>query len=196
MNTAPLLNERLSALILPVVHSNGTSKQELVDGYKAAFRDVAATIERFSKIEFNSRDYTYSHGAYAAARVSRNTVLGFLHDVQGYLLVHLAGFAPTFRFPSESCQLRNPGRFNAALLDLPQCGLNGTNRDSLYGDYTETRAILRRAISSVEKITFNARDYYVSGPDAYRSASLQREMAIDALKAVNSYLFTHMECLA
>jgi len=44
-------------MILPTIHSNGTSAQCLTEGYTEARLAVENAIEQLAKVEFNSRDY-------------------------------------------------------------------------------------------------------------------------------------------
>lgn len=42
---------------LPTIHSNGTGKQTLLDGYLDAYHAVDAVAMTLRKVEFNARDY-------------------------------------------------------------------------------------------------------------------------------------------
>jgi hypothetical protein len=196
MPTIVSLNESLACLTLPVVHSNGTGQQQLVDSYKSSYRAILAVIERFARIEFNSRDYTNDPDSYVLARESRFAVLCHLRDVEAYFLVHLGCLATTVRFPSEACIERVAKPLHISSLSLPSCGLNGTNKNALFEDYSQTRALLRHSIKVITGMEFNARDYYVSGSDAFTMANIQRQMVFDNLKLVEAYLLAHMEKLS
>jgi hypothetical protein len=44
-------------MIKPIIHLNGTSGQELADGYLAAYTAVNDALDAIRQIEFNARDY-------------------------------------------------------------------------------------------------------------------------------------------
>ena len=44
-------------MILPTIHTNGTSARMLAEGYSEARLALQAAIEILSKVEFNGRDY-------------------------------------------------------------------------------------------------------------------------------------------
>jgi len=69
---------------------NGTSYQDLWNGYEAAYDAVRAAQDALRQIEFNARDY-YVQGneAYSKARDHRTEQFIKLIDVEDYLLQHL-----------------------------------------------------------------------------------------------------------
>lgn len=42
---------------LPAIHSNGTGRADLIEGYHAASRAIQAAMDALRAIEFNARDY-------------------------------------------------------------------------------------------------------------------------------------------
>ena len=50
--------------VLPTIHINGTSAQDLTDGYTQARRAAQDAMTALSQVEFNSRDY-YPQGQMA-----------------------------------------------------------------------------------------------------------------------------------
>ena len=66
----------------PTIHLNGTGKQDLLDGYIAAFLAVDAAVDALTRVEFNARDY-YVQGpdAYTAARAERRAQFAALGNV-------------------------------------------------------------------------------------------------------------------
>ena len=74
-------------MILPTIHMNGTSPEELKRGYNAARTAVIAAQECMGKIEFNARDY-YPQGpeAFTQARKEFTDCVIKLNEVESYLL--------------------------------------------------------------------------------------------------------------
>ena len=79
-----------TALILPSVHLNGTSREMLLDGYTDAYRKLIEFREAFNSIEHNARDY-YVQGpdAYSQARNLRDAQFQHIVDLMSYLEAHL-----------------------------------------------------------------------------------------------------------
>jgi hypothetical protein len=46
-----------AAMMVPTIHLNGTSRQELLDGYVVTLRAVCDAIDALSKAHPNGRDY-------------------------------------------------------------------------------------------------------------------------------------------
>lgn len=44
-------------IALPIIHSNGTSREMLLRGYTEAYYALDEAIRKFEAIEFNGRDY-------------------------------------------------------------------------------------------------------------------------------------------
>jgi len=57
-------------MMLPVIHSNGSSPESLLDGYDAAYDAVCRARMALGGVEVNGRDY-YPHGDYAATAASQ-----------------------------------------------------------------------------------------------------------------------------
>lgn len=77
--------------ILPVIHSNGTSKRMLLEGYVAANLALADAIAALRNVEFNGRDY-YPHkdaGAFEQASEQRRQAFAALASVAEYLDAHI-----------------------------------------------------------------------------------------------------------
>lgn len=79
-----------TALILPSVHLNGTSREMLLDGYTDAYRKLIEFREAFNSIEHNARDY-YVQGpdAYYKARDQRDAERQRIAELMRYLEAHL-----------------------------------------------------------------------------------------------------------
>lgn len=76
-------------MILPTIHRNGTSPEDLRDGYTAAYTAVREAIEAVQKVEFNARDYyTQGPGAFDAAMEERMAFLRSMKEFQTYLEEH------------------------------------------------------------------------------------------------------------
>lgn len=57
-------------LIAPIVHRNGTSKDDLLEQYMEAFSSLGTTIDLLVKIETHDRDY-YVHPIERAGTIAR-----------------------------------------------------------------------------------------------------------------------------
>lgn len=66
---------------------------------------------------------------------------------------------------------------------FPTIHLNGTSRESLLEDYCAALSALRYAQEKLCAISPNARDYYVAGDDAFRTALGEHRTRIE--KAVS-----------
>jgi hypothetical protein len=74
----------------PTIHMNGTSYQDLWNGYENAYNAVRAAQDAIRAIEFNSRDYyVQSNQAYSKASDERIEQYTKLNEVEEYLLQHL-----------------------------------------------------------------------------------------------------------
>jgi hypothetical protein len=77
-------------IILPTVHMNGTSHNDLWQSYEAAYEAVKTAKEEFKKIEFNARDYHVQEGdTFPRARDQRQEIWKALKLVELYLFSHL-----------------------------------------------------------------------------------------------------------
>jgi hypothetical protein len=80
--------------ILPTIHSNGTSRAELVRGYEAIDDALHALEEALYAVEFNARDY-YPQGpsAWTDAKAQRLASLAKIREVKAEndaILQHLS----------------------------------------------------------------------------------------------------------
>ena len=74
---------------------------------------------------------------------------------------------------------------------LPTVHLNGTGREMLSSGYTAAFKALRGLEEAMYDIEFNARDYYVQGPEAFSQAQAERRRHLKALKELHEYLMEH-----
>jgi hypothetical protein len=74
---------------------------------------------------------------------------------------------------------------------FPTIHLNGTSPEMLRDGYTAARQAVGDAIRAMEKIEFNARDYYPQGPDAWRQADGEMRLRYTHL----SFVITDLEKL-
>ena len=44
-------------MILPTIHLNGTSKQQLLDNYYAAYKSIKESMDKLCEVGFHARDY-------------------------------------------------------------------------------------------------------------------------------------------
>ena len=73
-------------MILPTIHSNGTSAKCLTEGYTEARHAVEAAISQLSKVEFNSRDYyVQNNNAWTSAVAERMSLFEKLRAVASEL---------------------------------------------------------------------------------------------------------------
>lgn len=80
-------------------------------------------------------------------------------------------------------------------MTLPTIHSNGTGLQTLRDDYDKAADSLQTFIDAWGRIEFNARDYYVQGPDAYPSARDERDAINAKLCDVRAYLDTIREHL-
>ena len=74
-------------------------------------------------------------------------------------------------------------------MTLPSIHLNGTSARTLTEGYLEARLAVQAAIDQLSKVEFNARDYYVNGPDAWKTASAERAALFTKLREVADELY-------
>lgn len=77
-------------------------------------------------------------------------------------------------------------------LTLPTVHLNGTSRKMLADDYGTAYRALIQAREAFAAIEFNARDYYVAGPDAFSRARTERDCALQKFSQLIDYLEAHL----
>lgn len=75
---------------------------------------------------------------------------------------------------------------------LPTIHLNGTSRQMLLDGYTEAYRKLIEFRDSFNSIEFNARDYYVQGPDAFTKAREERDAQRQRIADLMRYLEDHL----
>lgn len=73
---------------------------------------------------------------------------------------------------------------------LPTIHTNGTSPERLRDGYSEARLAIGNAISALENIEFNARDYYPQGPQAWPAARNEQASRYDRLLAIKTELET------
>lgn len=77
-------------MTLPRIHTNGTGKRMLAEGYGNASDKLLEFIESFGSIEFNARDY-YVQGdaAFETARNERLAINAKILEIRQYINAHL-----------------------------------------------------------------------------------------------------------
>jgi hypothetical protein len=70
----------------PTIHLNGTSKKDLLDGYRKAIDAIQDAVVALGSVEFNARDY-YVQGNHAWSQASDERVEQFqkLYAVKDHL---------------------------------------------------------------------------------------------------------------
>jgi hypothetical protein len=81
-------------------------------------------------------------------------------------------------------------------LTFPTVHSNGTSRSDLFEGYLEALRKVRDLTEAVQKIEFNARDYYVQGPTAFQTAQDERRQIMFFIGHINKYLEAHAEYLS
>lgn len=71
---------------------------------------------------------------------------------------------------------------------FPTIHLNGTSKQMLLDGYVAALHALKDAQEALQKIEFNARDYYVQGPDAWNTARDEMADQFGKLNEVEGYL--------
>jgi hypothetical protein len=78
---------------------------------------------------------------------------------------------------------------------LPTIHSNGTSPEMLRDGYSAARLAVADAERALGCVEFNARDYYVQGPDAWRAAVLEMESRFNRLLTIKTELETlEMHC--
>ena len=75
-------------MTLPTIHLNGTSAQELTEGYSNARLAMERAITALAKVEFNARDYYVRQGAWSAAQLEREEMFNDLRRITNELMKH------------------------------------------------------------------------------------------------------------
>ena len=78
----------------------------------------------------------------------------------------------------------------------PLVHLNGTSRDELYRQYSESRAAVMAAIRTLEQNEPNGRDYYPLGPEAIRTAETEHCDRVKRLAEIRDELLILLEHVA
>ena len=79
---------------------------------------------------------------------------------------------------------------------LPTIHTNGTSRAELIKGYEDAYYAIDKAISALQAVEFNARDYYIQGPDAWPRARNARALHIDFMSRAKEYAAEHLEHLS
>jgi hypothetical protein len=74
------------------------------------------------------------------------------------------------------------------MITLPTIHNNGTGRQMLTEGYDNAADKLQDFIEAWGKVEFNARDYYVQGPDAWVKALEEREAMSAKIREVRDYI--------
>lgn len=77
-------------------------------------------------------------------------------------------------------------------LTLPTIHLNGTGRATLLADYKAAYDKLIEFRDAFQSIEFNARDYYVQGPEAFQYARAKRDIMKEEIAILMQYLEDHL----
>lgn len=83
-------------MILPTIHTNGSSPKSLREEYVAAYHAADTALDVAGKIDFNGRDY-YPQGdnAFHEAKVEHHKHLQAMRDAREYFMaiaMHCDGF--------------------------------------------------------------------------------------------------------
>jgi hypothetical protein len=75
-------------ITLPIIHSNGTGAEDLLEGYRNAAAAVSDAMEAIRKIEFNARDYYCSQdpAVWNKAKAEMQARSTVLHGVKEELM--------------------------------------------------------------------------------------------------------------
>jgi len=76
---------------------------------------------------------------------------------------------------------------------LPVIHSNGTSAKELYQDYGAAMGACATAITALQQVEFNGRDYYPLGDNAFTVARAEREKIMAGLRAAFEYSFAHTE---
>jgi hypothetical protein len=87
---------------------------------------------------------------------------------------------------------KKPTTKTAMNITAPTVHLNGTPATDLWAGYEAAYDAVRAAQDALAKIEFNARDYYVQGPEAWNKALNHRIEQAASLRQVEDYLFQHL----
>jgi hypothetical protein len=79
---------------------------------------------------------------------------------------------------------------------MPTVHLNGTSHKMLASGYDDAHYALKTFVKAFSHTEFNARDYYVQGPEAWPAAVDARIEINQKIKEISQYLEEHMGHLA
>jgi hypothetical protein len=76
---------------LPVVHLNGTSREDLIHGYHYAYRALESFREALASSTCNPRDYYIldDNEPYPRAKEIRNQVFALVDEIEQYISDHI-----------------------------------------------------------------------------------------------------------
>lgn len=72
-------------------------------------------------------------------------------------------------------------------ITLPTIHLNGTGAKTIFDENLEAMHAICDALAVIEKMEFNARDYYPQGPEAYTAARAERNTHVEALRQAKEH---------
>ena len=72
-------------------------------------------------------------------------------------------------------------------ITLPTIHLNGTGAKTIFDENLEAMHAICDALAVIEKMEFNARDYYPQGPEAYTAARAERNTHVEALRKAKEH---------
>ena len=84
---------------------------------------------------------------------------------------------------------------NPTQFPLPTVHMNGTGLQTLREDYDLADDKFQDFLDAWQKMEFNARDYYVNGPEHWQKATEARQEINKALRHLKAYLDAHREYL-
>lgn len=73
-------------------------------------------------------------------------------------------------------------------MTLPTIHANGTSLDTLLDGYDAIDLALYDLIAKWQAVEFNARDYYLQGPDAYTQARDERQQHSAKIQEIRAYI--------
>ena len=79
---------------------------------------------------------------------------------------------------------------------LPTVHLGGTSHKKLSQDYEDAYYALKTFTKTFGHIEFNARDYFVQGPEAWTAAAEARIEMNEKIRDLVKYIEDHLESLA
>lgn len=79
---------------------------------------------------------------------------------------------------------------------LPTVHMNGTSHKMLTQDYEDAYYALKTFTKAFGHIEFNARDYFVQGPEAWPAAAEARIEMNEKIRDLVKYIEDHLENLA